>query len=450
MTDIAADPLGLHAVLRHAPDATVALRGETRVPAVQFRRDVTALAALLPPRDVLVNLCLDRYRFMVGFAAALMRGQVTLMPSANTPGILKDLAEDYPGLYALTDTALPELSFDLPHLLFPERLAEAEPAHLLIPGAQPAVVLFTSGSTGRPKPVAKSWATLVASARAAGARLNAGDYQAGSIIGTVPHQHSYGLESIILLAWQFGLAISAAAPLFPADVRAALDAAPRPRLLVTTPVHLRALAGDPGGMPAVGLILSATAPLPADLAERAEACFQAPLIEIYGCTEAGQIATRRSTRESHWHCLDNVVLHEDEAGWWASGAAVEGIAPVQDVIEPTGPGRFRLGGRSGDLVNIAGKRSSISYLTHQLLGIQGVVDGTFLMEDGGGEAVPRLKALVVAPGLSTAQIMQALRETLDPAFLPRPLIRVATLPRNHLGKLLRAEMLALAAAQATE
>ncbi|HTH99631.1 MAG TPA: AMP-binding protein [Acidisoma sp.] len=424
----------------------MALRGETRVSAAQFRRDVAALAALLPSKPFLVNLCQDRYRFMVGFAAALMRGQVTLMPSANTPGILKDLAEDYADLYALTDTAPP----DLPHLLFLETLPEAEAADLLVPGDQPAVVLFTSGSTGRPKPVAKTWATLVASARVAGERLNATDFQAGCVIGTVPHQHSYGLESIILLAWQYGLAVLAACPLFPADVRAALEAAPEPRLLVTTPVHLRALMADPGGMPGAGLILSATAPLPIDLAQRAEACFGAPLMEIYGCTEAGQIATRRSTQESDWHCFENVVLHEDATGWWASGAAVEGIAPVQDVIEPVAPGRFRLGSRSADLVNIAGKRSSISYLTHQLLSIPGVEDGTFLMEEGAGQAVPRLKALVVAPSLSTDRIMQALRVTLEPAFLPRPLIRVATLPRNHLGKLLRADVLALAAAEAAE
>lgn len=436
------------AILRHAPNETVALRGPAAVSAAQFGRDVAALASLLLAKAYLVNLCQDRYRFMVGFAAALLRGQVTLMPSANTPGMLRDLAADYADLYALTDTAAP----DLPHLRFPDVLPDVQtaPPDMLVPGDRPAVILFTSGSTGRPKPVAKTWATLVHSAHAAGARLNADAFQGGAVIGTVPHQHSYGLESIILLAWQHRLAISAASPLFPADVRAALEAAPQPRLLVTTPVHLRALSADPDGMPSVDLILSATAPLSVDLAERAEACFQAPLIEIYGCTEAGQIATRRSTQDSDWHCFDNVTLHEDAAGWWARGTAVEGIAPVQDVIEPTAPHHFRLGSRSADLVNIAGKRSSISYLTHQLLAIPGVEDGTFLIEARAGEAVPRLKALVVAPSQSPEQIMQALRVTLDPAFLPRPLIRVANLPRNHLGKLLRADVMALAAAEAAE
>ncbi|MBW4024541.1 MAG: AMP-binding protein [Proteobacteria bacterium] len=428
------------AVLRYAPGALMAMRGSAGIDVATFRRDVAGLAALLPDKPHLVNLCQDRYRFMVGFAAALERGQVTLMPSANTPGMLQDLASDYPGLYAVTDGAPP----DLPHLPFPPVLPSAEEASLLIRGDQPAVVLFTSGSTGRPKPVPKRWSTLVSSARAAGDRLGAAEFEGGCVVGTVPHQHSYGLESIILLAWQFGLTVSTLSPLFPADVSAALQAAPAPRLLVTTPVHLRALVADTVAMPAAGLILSATAPLPSELAEAAEARFQAPLIEIYGCTEAGQIATRRSTRTSEWHCFKGVALYQEGGSWWAKGAAVEGIAPVQDVIEPTAPETFRLGSRSADLVNVAGKRSSISYLNHQLLAVPGVVDGTFVMDEVSGQAVPRLRALAVAPGVSAEQIMQALRCRIDPAFLPRPLILVASLPRNRLGKLVRDDMLKLA------
>ena len=145
-----------------------------------------------------------------------------------------------------------------------------------------------------------------------------------------------------------------------------------------------------------------------------------------------------------------MTLHCSEARWWASGAAVEGIAPVQDELEPTGERHFRLGSRVADLVNIAGKRSSISYLNHQLLAVPGVRDGSFLMEDDEILAVPRLKAVAVAPGLTVMTIMQALREQLDPAFLPRPLILVEELPRNNLGKLLWADLLMLASRQEAE
>jgi acyl-coenzyme A synthetase/AMP-(fatty) acid ligase len=440
MMDSTAPGGRLYDILNHGPDEIVAIGPHGAIPASRFRRDVAALAALLPDAGFLVNLCVDRYRFMVGFAAALLRGQVSLMPAAATPAVLRDLAAEYRGLYTLTDGPAPGLS----HLAFPAELPDAEEVKLSIPDGQPAVVLFTSGSTGKPKPVSKSWSVLVHSARTAGERLGADAMRGGCIVGTVPHQHSYGLESVITLAWQHGLAVATGTPLFPEDVRAALQAAPSPRLLVTTPVHLRALTAMPGEMPAVSLLLSATAPLPLTLAEAAEATFHAPLLEIYGCTEAGQIATRRSTRETDWHCFDAVTLHRREAGWWASGAAVEGMAPIQDEIEPRAERYFRLGNRSADLVNVAGKRSSVSYLNHQLLSIPGVWDGAFLMDEHEAQAVPRLKALAVAPGLTAETILRALRERLDPAFLPRPLILVDALPRNGLGKLRRADLVALA------
>src|SRR3546814_19523278 len=53
-----------------------------------------------------------------------------------------------------------------------------------------------------------------------------------------------------------------------------------------------------------------------------------------------------------------------------------------------------------------------------------------------------LAALVVAPGLSEAAIVDALATQIDAAFLPRPLRKVAQLPRNALGKLQRTLLLA--------
>ena len=49
--------------------------------------------------------------------------------------------------------------------------------------------------------------------------------------------------------------------------------------------------------------------------------------------------------------------------------------------------------------------------------------------------VARLSAYVVAPTLTPATILSALRRVLDPAFLPRPIHRVSILPRNELGKI---------------
>lgn len=383
-------PITFHEAL----DIVARRRGQA-IPGTDFWRDVMAMAARLPSKSYMVNLCSDRYRFMVGFAAALCRRQTSLMPSANVPTQLRVLAADYADLYALTDTAVA----GLPSIFYPDDLGEgiAATAPPAVPADHPAVVQFTSGSTGHPKPVSKSWSTLVHTARAAGSRLQADALQGATIIGTVPHQHSYGLESIVLLALQHGFAVDVSTPLYPADVAAALDRAPRPRILVTTPVHLRALVTEADSMPPADLVLSATAPLQDQLAKTAETCFGAPLIEIYGCTEAGQVATRRTSQGVEWQCFDGVALHQDEVGTWASGPAVEGTAPLQDMIELTGPGYFRLGSRTLDLVNVAGKRTSLSYLNHQLRSIDGVEDCVFLMDDAQNGPVARVMAAAVAP-----------------------------------------------------
>ena len=432
-----------YAIARHSDDGDiVAVRDHQPVRRVQFLHDIAALAARLPVHKYVLNLCTDRYRFTVGLAAALRRQQISLLPPSDVAGVLKALAVDYPDLYALTDS----VRSPFPSVVYPDNLdggaGGAEmPVH---PGQQPALILFTSGSTGRPKPVPKSWGALVRSARAAGERLGAPRFRGATLIGTVPHQHSYGLESTILLGLQHGLAIDAARPLYPADICAAIESAARPRILVTTPVHIRTLVAESGGMPALDLIVSATAPLPVALAAQAEARFRAPLIEIYGCTEAGQIATRRTVDEPQWRCLDGVALHQDEHGSWVGGPSVQGKTLLHDLIEQTGPDTFVLGGRSADMVDVAGKRTSLAYLNHHLLSIDGVRDGAFVMPDADGRRVARLMALVVAPGMQAETILCALRGRIDAAFLPRPLVFVDALPRNALGKLPREALLQLA------
>jgi acyl-coenzyme A synthetase/AMP-(fatty) acid ligase len=433
-------------LLRHDRlDAVVAYRQGRPISVAQFLHDVAALAAALPSRRNVLNLCSDRYRFTVGLAAALCREQISLLPPNDTPGLLAELAADYPDLYCLTDGTAPTASF--PTLAYPDDLGggPAEATIPAFPASQRALLLFTSGSTGRPKPSPKSWGALVRSARAAGDRLGVAALANATVIGTVPHQHSYGLESTVFLPLQHGLALQAERPLYPGDVRACLEAAPRPRILVTTPIHIRALVADGDALPPADLLVSATAPLAPQLAVEAEARFSAPLLEIYGCSEAGQLAVRHTAKTSEWRCIDGVALRQDEQGTWASGEAVETPTLLQDFIELAAPDRFLLHGRMADLVNIAGKRTSLAYLNHQINSIAGVEDAVFLMPEEDGERVSRLVAFVVAPSLAPEKILAALRQRIDAAFLPRPLLFVPSLPRNTLGKLPRAALLQLIA-----
>jgi acyl-coenzyme A synthetase/AMP-(fatty) acid ligase len=121
---------------------------------------------------------------------------------------------------------------------------------------------------------------------------------------------------------------------------------------------------------------------------------------------------------------------------------------LADVLEVTGSETFRLLGRSNDLINVAGKRSSIGHLDYHLNSVEGVVDGAFWMppdSDADAAGIVRLVAFVVAPQLGRERIVAALRERVDAAFLPRRIVQVDALPREATGKLTRAALDELAA-----
>jgi len=173
----------------------------------------------------------------------------------------------------------------------------------------------------------------------------------------------YGLESTVMLPLATGAALTAERLYFPADIDAALTRIPAPRVLITTPFHLKTWI-ESEGVERVERIVCATAPLSAALARVAEERTGATLHEIYGCTEAGQVATRRPSLTPEWETLDGLRLVADGDRASVSGGHVEQPTPLQDIIEVRPDGRhFLLHGRSADMVNIAGKRNSLGYST---------------------------------------------------------------------------------------
>jgi acyl-coenzyme A synthetase/AMP-(fatty) acid ligase len=401
----------------------------------------------MPRGDHVLNVCNDRYRFTVGFAASLLARKVSLLPSTHSPQFIRQLVQFAPDVFCMTDD--PGCDFDLPLFHYPDA-----PAADTTPRAVPAIdaeqlvaYVFTSGSTGTPVPHKKTWGRLVACVREGAQRLGIADGQSYALLGTVPAQHMYGFESTVLTCLQSSNALCAERPFYPVDICASLARLPRPRVLISTPIHLRTLLGADIDLPAADLIVSATAALSPQLALDAEQRFGAPLIEIYGSTETGQIASRRTVATHEWQLWPKVSLTLQDGRAWAQGGHVEQRTLMGDVLEARGDQRFILLGRTEDLVNIAGKRGSLGYLNHHLNAIPGVLDGTFFVreeEPSSAGSVTRLAAFVVAPSLDAAALLERLRERIDPVFLPRPLLFVERLPRSATGKLPREALLSLA------
>ncbi|WP_081770010.1 AMP-binding protein [Luteimonas huabeiensis] len=440
---------GAAALAVGAAERAIVLDAGGGVPLARFLAEVRGLAAMLPDRPYAVNLCEDRYRFLVAFCAVAARGQTTLLPPSRTRAAIEEVRAHHPDSYCLGDSepcACDAGLAPLPHFVrVPDPLPQAPGAMPKVEDAHVAAVGYTSGSTGAPKANPKRWRDFRAgAAQNAAALADLFGGAAPGVVATVPAQHMYGVEMSVLFPLLAGAAVHRARPFFPDDIAAALRECPAPRLLVTTPVHLRVLVESGVALPPLAAVVSATAPLPAELARAAEARLGCEVRELFGSTETCIIARRRTAHEDAWTLLPGVRLHPQPDGTGVEADHLAAPVVLADLMQLLPDGRFLLRGRQADLLEIAGKRASLGDLTRRLLAIPGVQDGAVVQLDAcDASGVRRIAAVAVAPDLDEAAILGALRRSVDPVFMPRRLRLVTALPRNETGKLPRAELMAL-------
>jgi acyl-coenzyme A synthetase/AMP-(fatty) acid ligase len=415
------------------PHRPIAWRDGKPVVLGDFARHVAALTARLPAGSAMLDLCDDRYHFLVAYAAALGAGQTVLLPHTRAEQVVADVEKIHPDSYRCTDdmvsSALREAAGHV----------DAAAVHTRVAAEHVAMIGFTSGSTGQSKAFPKLWRSVAGSNACNGAAmreaLRIADADVPWIVATVPPQHMYGMELSVLLPLIGGMAVHSGRPLFPADIAQALAEVPEPRVLVSTPVHLRAIVESTQEFPHTSLIVSATAPLDAALAAAAEKKLGGRMLEMFGSTETCVFASRRTAVDEWWKLYAGVSLQPTAEGTMVNAPWFAAPMLLQDILELRGD-EFVVRGRNTDLIEVAGKRASLSDLTRRLQSIDGVQDAVvFQPEQETVGTIRRVAALVVAPGLSAKQILERLAPCVDSAFIPRPLLVVEALPRNELGKL---------------
>jgi len=428
------------------PATIVAYRNSRPVTRGEFMADVTAVAARMPDSGQAVNMCADRYWFTVALFATISRGIVSLLPNSPAAEAIAALCAQVSDVFCVGDqdrSPIEQVPY-VPVALTAPTASPLAPDLPLVAFDQRVVSVFTSGSTGQPVPHDKTFGRFNLDIRASSERFWAATGGPCSVLGTVPLRHMFGLEATVLLPILGGGILSSRVPFYPADIAAALAELPAPRFLVSTPFHLQKLLEAEIAISPVAGVLSATAPLSLELAARVEAQLGAPMLEIYGSTETGQLALRRPVVQTEWQTLGGIVLRQEGDQTIAEGGHLESAQVLNDAIDLLSPRSFRLIDRLANMVNIAGKRSSLSFLNHVIGGIAGVRDGVFCMPNRAETTdVPRLAAFVVAPGLDAAEVLAALRPQLDPVFLPRPIVFVDALPRDGNGKISAAAMQSL-------
>jgi acyl-coenzyme A synthetase/AMP-(fatty) acid ligase len=438
-------------LLCRPPQDIVFRRQANDVTAGSFLHAAHRLADALPDARFLINACQDRLWFTLSFAAALLRNQTTLLCSDRSPDQLRSLAEQYPGLYLVTDD--PAQGCDLPrHVVSPFPLAASavSPAAPEIAATAVAAIVFTSGSTDAPVPHAKIWGALVERSVDAATCFGFRQDRPVQVVGMVPPQHMYGFETTVLLPLHVAASTWCGDAFYPHDVAAALWSLPGPRVLVTTPLQMGALLRASVALPPLDRIISATAPLSNELAAAAEQCWHTEVHEIFGATEVGSIASRRTTQGDVWQAYPRVHLQQDGAADEQRVRAAAPFAaahPLNDVVEWLDPRRFRLLSRRSDLIKLGGRRASLAQLNRILNDIDGVMDGVFVAPaDLEVQTNARLQVFAVAPQGDADAILRELRRRIDPLFLPRRVVLVDRLPRNETGKLTAAAVAALRAA----
>ena len=404
-----------------------------------------ALALRFHKQDTVCNLCTSRVGFLVTWLAALRSNCLQLLPpSGGQADLIAILQSSRNPVVVIEDAQLLQPQWaDHARCLVNAPAATQWSMSDDVPNWVPdwssqIIRLYTSGSTGAPTPQTRTLGQLARGALVLGDRLDA-EVQAGlasikNIVCSVPPQHMFGLETSVMLSLVHGIAVVDRRPLLPADVKAAFEDVGADSVWITTPLHLRALVSSGEELPNCCVVVASTMALDAAVAAQSETLTQAPVLEIYGSTETGVVAMRRTARDTGWRPVHDVRIDSNESGTQVWGAHFASPQRLNDQIETDEEGNFKLLGRHGDLIKIAGRRASLAGLNLMLCSLPGLTDGVFYLPKTQAQT-DRLVLIHTGPSLDPVATESWLRQRMDPVFLPRAIICVRSLERTDTGKL---------------
>lgn len=327
------------------------------------------------------------------------------------------------------------------------------------PPAGTAVIKLTSGSTGDARGIPTAAAALVADDRGLTASMGLGP--GDRFLATVPFSHSYGLSSLVVPALVRGATLvlpDGDGPFAP--LAAAADAAAT--VFPTVPAYLSALvrlAEPPPLPPSLRLVVSAGAPLPAEVSAAFRQRFGRDVHPFYGASEVGGICFDRrggaAERGTVGTPVEGVEV-ELEPVEGTDGERVVVRSPAAALDLPAGrfvtrdlarwrDGELMLLGRLDDLINVKGKKVNPREVERVLAALPGVEEAAVLDAAPDG-ARPRVRAVVACPAgsLDPARVLAHCRAHLAEHKVPRSVVLVERLPRTERGKLDRAALRRLA------
>ncbi len=381
----------------------------------------------------------DHALFLIGLIALLQCGKhihltASLPASPSAPGEEPPLASDQPAgadlILAIPDTDAGATLPDCPSV---------DPDRFLL-------FFHTSGSSGAPKTVAKTFiqveAELVNLAGIWGDR-----FHGATVFSTVSPQHFYGFLFTGLLPFCTGARLYRSRILYPETLTTVLSA---DAVVVTSPAFLKradhdASSAAPPGPPR--LVISSGGFLPEASARKNRAWFGTDVTEIYGSTETGGIAWRRSPGDAPWKPFPGVIPSATDSGTLDIASPYlppPGRDVIEDLVEFEPDGGFRLFGRADSIVKIEEKRVALNDVENRLMETGLVADAVVAALEAGRQF---LAAALVLNDKGKSQFHNtpkikmnrffaaALRPHFHPIVIPRQWRFLETSPRNAQGKI---------------
>ena len=164
--------------------------------------------------------------------------------------------------------------------------------------------LFTGGSTGKPKVWPKTVRNIFAEGFYHSKKYSFSENDL--VLATVPPYHIYGFLFSVIIPLVSSAAVINRVCTFPREIVKSVEE-DAPTILASVPVHYRVLNGIEFGSHNLRCAFSSSGPLNPDDADYFSKATGTPLVEVYGSTETGGIATRcRADGERTLRVFDNI------------------------------------------------------------------------------------------------------------------------------------------------
>ncbi len=339
--------------------------------------------------------------------------------------IISDQSKEIPsGIKIVTPKPKINTSLCLPLVKFPDT---------------PFIYFFTGGSTGRPKLWGKTIYNIFGEAFFLTEKF--GIDKNDCILTTVPPYHIYGFLFTVLVPFVSSCKVMGNIYSFPQEIRKGIQEN-APTIFASIPMHYRILKGGEIPGDCLRMAFSSAGKLNDSDADYFYQKTGAELIEIYGSTETGGIASRcrgrGETGLKPFEIIDWKVV--DERLYVRSPFISPDIAVDSDGFYQTGDRvikqnekSFSLLGRADGIVKVGGKRVDLEDVRKRIVQIEGVTDAVvFAITDQRGRESS--VCAMVQGNIDKEKITDTISQQVEQHAMPRDIRIVKKIPVSSSGK----------------